>query len=109
MSAPAANPGALLCFGGATLDSTALEDFVPEPGPGLVAHVAIVVARDDQRLVACMDSYITSTIEIRAGSTDDLAIAVGKYSRRLVRSIGDPGYNGVGAAPPDGIIRDPDE
>lgn len=73
----------------------------PEPGPGFVAHIAIVVARDgddrvldrmDRRLVIDPERMALATVEIRGQSLDDLACNMGSYSVNVVKSIGDPGH-----------------
>ena len=83
------------------MDDDYSEDFEPEPGPGLVAHIAIVIARDgdsrvlekmDRRLVIDPERMALATVEIRGQSLDDLARNMGGYAVNAVRSIGDPGY-----------------
>jgi hypothetical protein len=95
-------PTRLFCVWERCVDD--IEEFVPDPGPGLVAHIAIVVARaGDDRVLARMDERL-AIIELRAQSADDLAVCVGRYGSVAVRSVGDPGYGNVGV-PLNAAIR----
>ena len=71
------------------------DGFVVEPGPGLVAHISIVVARaGDDRVIDRMDAEMRS-IEHRAQTVEDLAFTVARYASDAIRAIGDPGYGNV--------------
>ena len=100
------------------MDDEYSEQFDLDPGPGLVAHVAIVIARDgdsrvldrmDRRLVIDPERMALATVEIRGQSLDDLARNMGAYSVNAVKSIGDPGHGNsvvaVDAAVRSGMTR----
>jgi hypothetical protein len=72
------------------------DELHPDPGPGLVALVAITVARDDGTLEN-LERWLTP-IEIRASGVDDLTLRVGRYAANAVKSIGDPGYGHIVSA-----------
>ena len=92
---------------------TYTEVIEPEMGPGLVAHIAIVVARDgdervlqrmDRRLVVDESELSLATVEIRAQNLEDLAVRLGEYSVAAVTAIGDPGHGNTRVAV-DSAIR----
>ena len=72
-----------------------------EPRPRLVAHIALVIAREgDETALANMDRHLVA-FEVVADSTNDLAVKLGRYVTDAALGLRVPSEGHVTVARPN--------